>query len=116
MKTKLIILLFTALLLTSCTRVTLDKADEIRMNTWSAELENGSVVTLSFQDDNAEFKINGKDKDARADLKGLCVIDDKKILIYNQSESESYFFDYKIKNNTLILNYNGGSMILTRQN
>lgn len=114
MKFKLIIPILIMVIMTSCTRVIVDTEDEIRMNKWSASLKNGSSITLVFEDDIAEFKIYSKDKGAQADLKGLCVIDDKKILIYNQNEGEPYFFDYKVKNNELILRYDGGKLVLNR--
>ncbi|MBR1731407.1 MAG: hypothetical protein IJ725_03105 [Ruminococcus sp.] len=114
MKLKLIIPIIIALLLTSCTQVIVDEADEIRLNKWCAKLENESEVSLSFDDNTACFRIDSKDKDAETEIKGLSVIDNKNIMIYNESESEPYFFEYKIKNNTLTLKYSGGSLTLTR--
>ena len=116
MKLKLIILFIIVILLTSCTQVIVDEADEIRLNKWSAELENSSTVTLDFDDDIARFKIKSKDKEANSIIKGLYAIDDKNIMIYNQDENEPYFFGYKINNNKLVLKYDGGSLALTRRN
>lgn len=115
MKIKLIIPIIIILLLTSCTQVIVNNSDEIRMNKWSAESENGNKAVLRFNEEIAEFKVMNNNKELLS-LKGLCVIDDKKLLIYNQSEQEPYFFDYKISNNNLILNYDGKSLNLTRLN
>ena len=116
MKIKLIIPLIIMALLCSCTQVVTDKADEVRLNNWSAALGNENRVSLSFDGDTAEFKVQSDDSDAAVTLKGVGVVDNNNILIYNQSESEPYFFTYKIKNNTLILGYDGGRLTLTRDN
>ena len=113
MKIKLFIPIVIILLLTSCTQVIVDRADEIRMNKWTAQQENGNMISLSFRDDVAEFNVKNNNKKI-LNLKGLCVIDDKRMLIYNQSEEEPYFFDYKINNNKLILKYDKGKIELTR--
>ena len=116
MKIKLLIPIIIAVIMSSCTQVVIDSADEIRMNTWSTKLQNGSVVSLRFKEDIACFKINSSDKDACACIKGLGVIDDSKIMIYNKSDNEPYFFNYKIKKNTLVLSYENGSLTLSRKN
>lgn len=116
MKIKLVIPIILIFIMTSCAPVITGTADEIRINDWSATLKNGSVVTLSFDEDYAEFKINSTDKDAEADIKGLGVIDNRQILIYNQSEIEPYYFKYSLNNNKLTLKYNGGKVVLTRDN
>lgn len=116
MKFKLIIPILIMIFLCSCARVIDDAVDEIRMNRWSAKLQNGSVASLSFNDDYASFKIQSKDKAACAAIKGLGIIDDKTIFIYNLSDNEPYYFDYIIKNNTLIIKYNGGKLTLYHKN
>ena len=116
MRLKLFIPIIIMFFLTSCTQVIMNTADEIRQNNWSAKPENGSVITLRFNDDNAEFRINSKDPDVCAEIKGLCFIDDKRIYIYNQIENEPYIFEYKLKNNQLILKFIGGKLVLIRNN
>ena len=116
MKIKLIIPVLIMVILTSCTQVISDSADEIRLNSWRTELNSGSTVALRFDGDNAELKVDSKDKDACVSLKGLCVIDEKTVFIYNKSEGEPYYFNYNIKNNTLVLKYDSGTLVLTREN
>ncbi len=116
MRLKLFIPIIIMFFLTSCTQVIVNTTDEIRLNNWSAKPENGSTVTLSFNDDTAEFRIKSTDPDARAKISGLCFIDDKRIFIYNQIENEPYIFEYKLKDNQLIMKYNGGKLVLTRNN
>ena len=115
MKIKLIIPIIIAVIMTSCTQIVIDSADEIRMNTWSTKLQNGSAVSLRFKQDTACFKIISSDKDACACIKGLGLIDDSKIMIYNKSDNEPYLFNYIIKNNTLKLTYNKDSILLLRE-
>ena len=113
MKLKLITSILIILFLTSCTQVVVDNSDEIRMNKWSAKSENGNISVLKFKNDIAEFKVKNNNKEI-VYLKGLCLIDDKKLMIYNQSEQEPYFFEYKIKNNNLILKYDGKNLKFSR--
>ena len=113
MKKKLIIPIIIMIILSSCTQVVVNTADEIRMNKWSGKTENGNVFTLSFKNDKAEFKVQNNNK-LNLILKGLCAIDNKRIMIYNQSENEPYFFEYTINNNNLILKYDNGIIKLRR--
>lgn len=113
MKIKLLVPMVIILLMTSCTQVTVNNSDEIRMNKWTSMTENGNTASLTFKEDIAEFKVRNNNKELFR-LKGLCVIDSKRLLIYNQSDSEPYFFEYIIKNNNLTLKYDGGSIKLTR--
>ena len=76
---------------------------------------NGTVVTLSFKNDTAEFCAKSKDSDAQTTIKGICFFDEKSMLIYNKNDSEPYIFEYEIKNNKLILKYGGGKLVLTRE-
>lgn len=114
MKIKLLITIIIMLFLTSCTQVVKSPADEVRMNRWSTELGSGSVVTLSFKDDTGELIIDGKGNAPKTSIKGLAVIDNSLIMLYDKAEREPYYFKYKIKNNTLILKYNKDSIVLTR--
>jgi len=114
MKLKLIIPVIIMTIFTSCTQVVLSAADEVRLNTWTTELDNGYSVKLSFDEDTAIFKMKNTEADEATVIKGLCVFDEMRFLIYNQNENEPYVFDYKIKNNTLILKYEENSLVLTR--
>ena len=116
LKIKFIIPIIIIFFLTSCTQLVTNTADETRMNTWKAELQNGSIVTLSFENDTAQFRVEDEDGDVLTRIKGLCFFDNKSMLIYNKSESEPYIFEYKIKNNKLVLSYGGGRLVLTREN
>ena len=113
MKLKLLIPIIIILMMTSCTQVIVNNSDEIRMNKWTAKSENGNVSVLSFKDDFAEFKVKNNNKEL-LHLKGLCAIDNNRLMIYNNSEQEPYFFEYKMNNNNLTLKYDGGSLIFAR--
>ena len=116
MKTKLIIPIVIMFFLTSCAQVVVNTADEIRLNRWSASLQNGSTVKLNFKNDTAEFCVKSKDNDAQITINGLCFFDKQSMLIYDKKENEPYIFEYKIKNNKLILKHSGGRLVLTREN
>ena len=116
MKIKLIIPLFILLFLTSCTQVITNTCDEIRLNSWCAELKNGSVVTLKFEDDIARFQIKSDDKEAQTRIKGNCFFENNKMVIYNFDDLEPYCFEYKLKNNKLTLKHSRGKLVLTRCN
>ena len=105
-----------SVILSSCAPVVSNVSDEIRLNSWSAELKNGSAVTLSFAGDDADFKISGSDKERCSELKGLCVIDSDELMIYNNSDGEPYIFKYTLKDGSLVLKYDGGKMKLTKNN
>ena len=116
MKIKLIIPIFIMIFLCSCSSVVKNAADEIRLNKWSAELENKSVVTLQFKGDTAKLNIKAESKEASAQIKGVSFIDTKRIVIVNNSDKELYTFNYTLKNNKLKLKYKGGAVSLTRKN
>ncbi|MCH5298970.1 MAG: hypothetical protein J1E96_04315 [Ruminococcus sp.] len=110
----LIITVFCAVLMTSCAQTVSNTADEIRMNKWSAKLKSGSSVNLSVDDDFGTFQVKSKDRDARVKLSGLCVIDSDSIVIIDSKDKQSYRFSYKLHNNKLKLEYNGGKITLKR--
>ncbi len=101
-----------AVIMTSCTQSAENIADIIRMKKWSATLQSGSSAELFFKDDTAVFRIKSFDKKADVRLRGLGTIDSKRILIFNKSDGQPYFFDYSLKNNRLKLGYNGGNITL----
>ena len=114
MKIKLIIPIIIMLFMTACSQVITDIPDEIRLNSWSTKLENESVVSLSFEGDNAKFTVKSSDKDASVSIEGLCSFDNKNLMIYNKKDAQPYFFKYKLNNDKLVLKYDGGAIRLSR--
>ncbi|MCH5303322.1 MAG: hypothetical protein J1E41_00540 [Ruminococcus sp.] len=101
--------------MSSCTQVVKNTADEIRLNTWSARLKSESMVTLKFKEDIASFKVTSSDKKPDLKLSGLCIIDSKNIMIFDDSDNQNYVFSYKLKENKLILGYNSVKLTLKRK-
>ena len=116
MKRILFLFVVFPVLLSSCAPVVSTVSDEIRLNSWSARLKNGSSVALSFTGDNADFIISHSDKSRCSELKGLCVIDGDELMIYNSSDGEPYIFEYTLNDNKLVLKYDGGKLSLTKDN
>ncbi len=103
------------IIISSCTPVVKNTADEIRRNVWSAELKSGECVTLDFKEDDALFKILSKNKKTVLKIKGLCIIDKKKMMIFDSTDKENYVFDYKLKDDKLKLFYDSGELTLVRK-
>lgn len=112
--TIVILFIFLAVLLTSCTRVEMTAADEIRFNRWATVLENKTKATLSFNGDKGKLKISSRDKDACTALSGLCFIDGKNIIICDEDSGQSFTFTYTLKNNKLRLTHGTGILTLKR--
>lgn len=113
MKLKFIMPIILIVLLCSCSRVQANKADEIRAHKWSAQLKSKSVE-LSFHGDEATFTTSSNGTAPNASIKGLCVIDDRDIFISDSESEQSYRFSYTLKNNRLILRFDGGELTLLR--
>ena len=103
------------IIMSSCTQIIKNTADEIRLNKWKAKLKSGSIVTLKFKEDSADFNISSKDKKSDVKLCGLCVIDSENIMIFDDNDNQNYVFSYKVKDNKLVLNYDEGEMVLKRE-
>lgn len=117
MKKLLLILLFVlTVLFSSCTQTVENVYDEIKLNSWNLTTDYGKKVTLTFEDDVAFFKIQSEEKATDVQIKGLCVIDNEYITIFDQNDKESYMFKYKLKNNKLTLSYYDNKITLTKNN
>lgn len=111
---KLLSAVFIALTMSSCTQVIFNNSDEIRLNSWSAAQKGGNYVSLKFVEDNAEFKILSENKKPKLTIKGLCLIDKNNIMIFDNSDKQSYTFSYTLKDNKLKLRYDNGELTLKR--
>lgn len=98
----------------SCSEVVSTPIDEIRLNSWHLKTDYGSNISLSFNDDISEFKVITNNNEANVTVKGLCVIDDEHIVIFDQTDNQTYIFSYKLSGNQLILGYENGEIVLQR--
>lgn len=102
-------------IMTSCTQVIKNPADEIRLASWKASLKNGERVKLDFDEDNVNFIIlNSKNKSVLK-LSGKAFFDRNRMMIFDRNDSQSYVFNYKLRDNKLELNYGGGKITLKRE-
>ena len=98
---------------TSCTQIVSNTADQIRLNNWKAVLKNESVVTLEFDEDIAKFTVQKKNK-TYLKLKGVCIFDKESLVIFDESTSYKYSFDYYVTGNKLKLTYEDNSITLKK--
>ena len=113
MKKLFVIPLLALIMLSSCTAVVDNQADEIRLNRWSASLAGQRKVTLSFDMDIGRLYISEKEKSI-AEIKGLALIEKTQIALYDSEDKVFYRFDYSLKENKLKLSTKDGSLTLKR--
>ncbi len=78
-----LLLFFACILLTSCSRVVVNSADELTMHKWEREFENGTKITLSFSLDDATLRVKTNDGEDCV-LSGLCEINSSVFVIYDK--------------------------------
>ena len=91
---KFVILLLICLcfLLCSCSADTSGYQNELTCTDWSAELDGGGKISLSFDGGNASLiMMSGKDK---AELCGKYVADDTTLVIFVPKLYRNYTFEY----------------------
>lgn len=91
---------------------TMGYVDELRCNSWKAELEGGAEVELSFGEDSASLKINNAGESA--EISGRCIIDDKSFVIFVPEISQNYGFNYVPRGDTLELSFGGSTITLDK--
>ena len=60
--------------LSACTRVIENASDELKMYHWACEEENGSQISLSFEDTDACLTV--ENEAFSMNIEGLCIADD----------------------------------------
>ena len=88
-----LLLVFVLFTLCACTDAVVNTADELRLNTWSAELYNGGVVSLSFSGDFATLKLENSELEEFA-VSGLCEISDTAFVIHDENTDAPFAFTY----------------------
>ena len=111
---KFVILLLICLcfLLCSCSADTSGYQNELTCTDWSAELDGGGKINLSFDGGNASLiMMCGNDK---AELCGKYVADDTTLVIFVPKLYRNYTFEYVPHGKKLDLSYNGSKITLSR--
>ncbi|MGN0488566.1 MAG: hypothetical protein ACI4HO_04825 [Ruminococcus sp.] len=97
----------------SCTQISDNTADYIRMNNWKNIFKNGTTVHLEFQEnDFAKLSFSSKDKHANTAINGLCIIDKNTMMISDEITKDNYLFNYKVTGDKLKLKTNNGTITL----
>ncbi len=97
----------------SCTQISDNTADYIRMNNWKNTFKNGTTVHLEFQEnDFAKLSFSSNDKQANNIINGLCIIDKKTMMISDEITKDNYLFNYKVTGDKLKLKNNNGTITL----
>ena len=116
---KLVILLILpmVMLFCGCTQNAPSPQNELTSSRWTAKLEGGAEVELQFYgepgDMSADFKITNAGKSVN--ISGDCLTDGSSFVIFDESISQNFAFDYTPKGNTLDISYNGSTLTLQKQ-
>ena len=118
MKKLVILLVLSAVMLfCGCTQNAPSPQNELTSSRWAATLEDGAEVKLEFfgepDDLSAGFEITNAEKNVN--ISGDCLTDGKSFVIFDESVSQNFAFDYTPKGNTLDISYNGSTLTLQKQ-
>ena len=118
MKKLVIILVLSAVMLfCGCTNNAPGEQNELTSSRWSAKLEGGGEITLEFNgepdDLSAAMEITNAGK--TVNISGDCLTDNSSFVIFDESISQNFAFDYTPKGNTLDISYNGSTLTLQKQ-
>ena len=96
--------------LSGCTRVIGDCSDELVMHSWAAEYDNGTSISLSFDEDRAV--LTAKAGETKHTLSGICILSLTDFTICDEKTRENYTFSYTVHGDSLELTYDGSTLIL----
>lgn len=98
--------------LVSCTRVINSASDELKMYHWYCEEDNGSIISLSFDDINAGLTI--ENEAFSMDIEGLCIADDESFTICDSESKNNYTFRYQLYGDRVELSFGSGMITLDK--
>lgn len=101
------------LLISGCSSDTSGYVAELTSDSWSAELEGGGVVSLSFDGGFACLDLHSNNLNQQ--INGRFIADDSSFVIFMPEISQNYSFDYVTKGNSLELSYNNYTITLNCQ-
>ena len=96
----------------SCTQNTSGYSYELTSSNWHKTLDGGAEISLTFDDDTANFAIKNSDKSTQ--IKGKFLADEETFVIFVPEISQNYGFSYKPKGSTLDITYNGNTITLEK--
>ena len=101
-----------SLFLYGCARVIRDASDELVMYSWSATLDGGAEVRLSFDSDNAALSVTSGDTSSV--ISGYCVLSADRFMILDDETGERFLFDYILHGDRIELSHNNSLIILEK--
>lgn len=118
MKKLVIFLVLSAVMLfCGCTQNAPSPQNELISSRWAATLDGGAEVKLQFRgepgDLSADLEITNAGKSVN--ISGDCLTDGSSFVIFDESISQNFAFDYTPKGNTLDISYNGSTLTLQKQ-
>ena len=103
---------FMVLTLCSCARVIRSPHDEITMYSWHRECENGNVISLSFDGDDAVF--SAKNDRFSLHISGYCLVGDDRLVIFDRKTQVNHSFSYILHGDCVELSCYGGTVKLDK--
>ena len=93
---KILCVLFCLLLIfvfSGCQQVVVNNADELTMYSWESEFDNGTIVSLTFDENVATLHILLSDGSEKQ-IKGLCELSESAFVIHDSLTKKPYAFSY----------------------
>lgn len=107
-----IALVLVSLFLSGCTRTIKGPSDELTLSSWGAELTNGNRVSLSFDEEQAEFSAHNDSFDLF--VSGIYLIDHERLVISDTATKMNYAFCYHLHGDSVELTFDEGTIILNK--
>ena len=98
--------------LSACTRVIENASDELKMYHWACEEENGSQISLSFEDTDARLTV--ENEAFSMNIEGLCIADDDSFTICDSKSKNNYTFGYQLYGDRVELSFGSGMITLDK--
>ena len=98
--------------LSACTRVIENASDELKMYHWACEEENGSQISLSFEDTDACLTV--ENEAFSMNIEGLCIADDDSFTICDSKSKNNYTFGYQLYGDRVELSFGSGMITLDK--
>ena len=105
----LILLMLTA----GCTRQVRSPCDELQMNRWGTQTQNGNVLELTFDDRRAVF--SAVNDSFALTVSGVFSADDTTLVIYDDATGMPFRFSYMLHGDGIELTYRDGTVLLNKK-
>jgi len=102
------------ILFSGCQKIISTAPDELTAYQWQNEFENGTSVTLSFENHICKLLLKTKDSKKEEIIQGGCVITEDEIIIADESMADMVRVKYTLNGNSVLLHYLGSSVELIK--